>query len=98
MLNPIELAWSGLKAYVRENNNTFCISDVRDLSLRWIASVDAPSATAYIEHTRKVEQTFKESDQFTQQLEEDIIDDDEEVESENEETTDSNWGRFHPFP
>ena len=84
MLNPIELAWSGLKDYVRKNNTSFILSDVRKLTQRWIASLDANSAAAYIQHTRAIEETFEKSDQFIKQIEEEIIDDDEEMDSETE--------------
>ena len=85
MLNPIELAWSGLKNFVRENNTNFRLSDVRHLAMEWISSLTAGDSAAYIDHTLKIEETFKKSDRFSEQIEEDLIDeDDDDVNSEEE--------------
>ena len=86
MFNPIELAWAGLKDYVRDNNTGFRLSDVRRLAQQWMTLLDAPTAAAYVDHTRNIEETYKNSDRFTEQIEEEIIDDDEEVDSGAEET------------
>lgn len=84
MLNPIELAWSGLKNFVRKNNTNFRLSEVRSLAFEWIHSLTADSATAYIDHVLKIEATFKESDRFIEQIEEDLVDEEENVDSEEE--------------
>ncbi|CAF1609520.1 unnamed protein product, partial [Didymodactylos carnosus] len=85
MLNPIELAWSGLKNFVRKNNINFRLSDVRHLAMQWISSLTAGDSGAYIDHTLKIEETFKKSDRFTEQIEEDLMDeDDDDVNSEEE--------------
>lgn len=84
MLNPIELAWSGLKNYVRKSNTDFRLNEVRNLSLKWIHSLTADSATAYIDHVLKIEATFKKSDRFIEQIEEDLEDEEEDVDSEEE--------------
>jgi len=88
MFNPIELAWAGLKNYVRENNTNFRLSDVRHLAQHWMTLLGASTAAAYLDHARKIEETFKKSDSFTEQIEEDILEDDEEVDSESEEIFD----------
>ena len=84
MLNPIELAWSGLKNFVRKNNTDFRLSEVRNLASEWICSLTADSATAYIDHVLKIEATFKKSDRFIEQIEEDLVDEEEDVDSEEE--------------
>jgi hypothetical protein len=82
MFNPIELAWAGLKSYVREHNINFRLSDVRNLTQTWMTSLDASTATSYIDHAQNIENTFKKSDRFTEQIEEQIVDDDDEEENE----------------
>jgi len=85
MLNPIELVWSGLKNFVRKNNTKFRLSDVRHLPMQWISSLTAGDSSPYIDHMLKIEETFKKSDQFTEQIEEDLMDeDDDDVNSEEE--------------
>ena len=43
MLNPIELAWSGLKNFVRKHNTDFRLSEVRTFASEWIRSLTADS-------------------------------------------------------
>ncbi len=93
MFNPIELAWSGLKNYVREHNTNFRLSDVRNLTQTWMTLLDASTAASYCDHAWNIENTFKKSDRFTEQIEEQIIDDEDEEENEmdSEEEEISEW-------
>ena len=82
MLNPIELAWAGLKNYVREHNTNFRLSDVRNLAQTWMDSLDVATAASYLDHAQNIESTFKKSDCFAEQVEEQIIDDEDNEEDE----------------
>jgi len=73
-----------MKAYVRDNNINFRLSDVRNLAHHWMVSVDTTTVAAYLQHIRAIENTFKKSDSFAEQIEEEIIDEDEEVDSEDD--------------
>jgi hypothetical protein len=42
----------------------------------------------YVNETRKVEDMFKKSDRFTEEIEEQLVDEDEDVDSVTEETDD----------
>ena len=66
----MELAWASMKAYVRDNNINFRLSDVRNLGQHWIASVDTTTVGAYLQHMRGIENTFKKSNSFAEQIEE----------------------------
>ena len=72
MLNPIELAWSRLKRYVRDNNTNFRLSDVRKLAEQWMASLDASTVISYQDYVRTIENTYKVSDNFVETIEEQI--------------------------
>jgi hypothetical protein len=77
-----------MKNYVRDNNINFRLSDVRYLTEQWMTSLDAKTATAYLDHARNIENTLKKADNFAEQIEEEIVSKDEEVDSEEEETFD----------
>ena len=88
MLSPIELAWSGLKRYVCDNDGNFRLSDVRKLAQQWIASLDVSTFISYYGHVRKIENTYKISDNFAESIEDQIIDDDVDTDSDIEELND----------
>jgi hypothetical protein len=92
MLNPIELAWAGLKSYVREHNSSFRLGDVRHLTQTWMTAVDASTAISYINHAQNIEATFKKSDRFAEEIEEQIIDDGADNDDEEQDEMNSNEG------
>ncbi len=84
LLNSVELAWAGLKQYVRDNNVNFRLSDVQHLAQEYMLNLKTATVTAYLNHVYNIEEIFKKSDAFTEQLEEDLLDDDDELESKVE--------------
>jgi hypothetical protein len=84
MFNPIELGWAGLKNYVRDNNVNFSLVEVRELAYQCMISLNRSTAMEYIRETRKIEDIFKSSDRFTEEIEEQLVDDVEEFDSEIE--------------
>lgn len=65
-----------MKAYVRDNNTSFRLSDIERLASEWIAAVDPPTAKSYFSHVLEHEIMFKQADAHAEELEEQLIDDD----------------------
>ncbi|XP_026822882.1 uncharacterized protein LOC113560942 [Rhopalosiphum maidis] len=61
-LNPIELAWSSVKNYVKMNNITYKLPDVKKLLLEGIERVDDTMWKNFIEHTKAEEENFYKID------------------------------------
>jgi len=64
-LNPIELAWSSVKSYVRTHNNTFKLKDVLELLNKGVDHVTPEMWKNFIEHVKKVEDKFWDIDDVT---------------------------------
>jgi hypothetical protein len=64
----VELAWAGLKQYVRDNNVTFRFSDVQHQAQEWMLNLKTATVMAYLNHVYNIEEKFKKSDAFTEQL------------------------------
>jgi len=83
VLSPIELAWAGLKNYIRDNNTNFRLADIHNLTLEYLAAVDESLARSYFKHIKRYEDTFKEADQYVREVIEPKLDD-----TDNDETSD----------
>jgi hypothetical protein len=81
MLNAIELAWAGLKNYVRDKNVNFSFSGARHLAYQWMISLSRVTAMGYINETRKIEDMFMKSDRFTEEIEEQLVIEEKDVDS-----------------
>lgn len=57
-LNPIELAWSSVKNYVKMNNTSYKLPDVKKLLIEGINRVNDTMWKNFISHTRKEENKF----------------------------------------
>ena len=90
MLNPIELVRDGLRNYVRHKNVNFSFSDVRHLAYEWMTYLSRTIAMEYINEIRNIEDMFMKSDRFTEEIEQQLVDEDEDedVNSMTEETAD----------
>jgi len=60
--NPIELAWSSVKNYVKMNNTMFKLSDVHKLLIDGVEHVTPNIWKNFVEHTIKEENKFWEKD------------------------------------
>ncbi len=87
-MNPIELAWAGMKTYIRDNNTHFRLSDVEQLASEWIADLDASTAESYFSNAQQHELVFRQADAYAEELEEQLIDNDNEDIFSDDETED----------
>lgn len=65
-LNPIELVWSKVKKYVKENNVTFKIDDVTKLLKEGVKRVTAADWGNYVRHTIDEEKSIWELDDISE--------------------------------
>lgn len=70
-LNPIEEAWSMVKGYVKDKNNTLKCSDMKQLLIEGVESVTAENWRHFENHTIKEETKFWEIDNII----DDFVDD-----------------------
>ncbi|CAF1541003.1 unnamed protein product [Didymodactylos carnosus] len=84
-LNPIELAWAGLKDYVRDKNTRFRIRDVENLTMEWCVALGPEVAGGYFEKVKEYEEMFKWADEM---IETDVEPGIDEEDSEGETTDD----------
>ncbi len=61
-----------MKNYLRDRNINFSLSDARRLAYQWITSLNRTTAMGYISETRKIEDVFKKSDRFMEEIEEQL--------------------------
>lgn len=61
-LNPIELAWASVKNYVKMNNSTFKMNDVKKLLEEGVERVTPDMWKNYVDHIIKVEEKFWQVD------------------------------------
>jgi len=64
-LNPIELAWSSAKTYVRTHNNSYKLKDVLKLLKKGVDHVTPEMWKNFVEHGKKVEEEFWDIEHVT---------------------------------
>lgn len=67
-LNPIELAWSQVKGYVKTNNKTFKLNDVKQLLIDGVARVTTENWQNYEKYILEQESKFWELDNIVDDL------------------------------
>jgi len=88
VLNPIELAWAGLKSYVRNNNTRFRLNDVHDLALEYLAAVDPQLATSFFAHAMQHEEVFKAADKYVEEEVESLLQNEESGDDDDDDDID----------
>eukprot|EP00102_Acyrthosiphon_pisum_P012353 XP_008181464.1 PREDICTED: uncharacterized protein LOC103308939 [Acyrthosiphon pisum] len=76
-LNPIELAWSSVKSYVRTHNKTFKLKDVMELLQKGVEHVSPDMWKNFIEHVKKVEDKFWDLEHITDEIMDELPEEDE---------------------
>ena len=72
-LNPIELAWSRVKRYIKDNNKLFTLVHVKELTFAGFSKVDPDNWKNLVEHASKVEDKFWEQDWLHEQYLDEFI-------------------------
>ncbi|CAF4628513.1 unnamed protein product [Rotaria sp. Silwood2] len=88
VLNLIELAWAGLKNYIRDNNTNFRLVDVHNLTMEYLAAVDGPLSTSYFQHIKTYEDSFKAADKYVQEVVDPTLDENDDEIFDNDSNED----------
>ncbi|CAF2984732.1 unnamed protein product, partial [Rotaria sp. Silwood2] len=64
-----------MKNFIRDQNTTFKLEEVRTLVSNWLAACDETAATVFFHHVQKYEETFKKADHFIETIELTLVDD-----------------------
>ena len=91
VLNPIELAWSGLKNYIRDNNTNFRLVHVHNLTTEYLAAIDEPLSTSYFQHIKGYEDTFKATDKYVQEAVDPTFDENDDEIFDNDSNDDESF-------
>ncbi|XP_008181221.1 uncharacterized protein LOC103308857 [Acyrthosiphon pisum] len=67
-LNPIELAWSVVKNYVRHNNTTYKLNDVRQLLIDGVKKVTPEMLANFVKHTIAEENKMWDIDCISEEM------------------------------
>ncbi len=91
-LNPIELIWAQVKGYIKKNNTTFRMADVRNLANEGIARVTREDWRKACDHVLKVEEEFWRTENLQPAIDPVIVnlDDTEDLENMDSEYEDGN--------
>ncbi|XP_065831984.1 uncharacterized protein [Oscarella lobularis] len=72
-LNPIELAWSQVKGFLRKNNTTFKLKDLEELVPQAFEAVTQTMWEAFCGHAEKEERRFWEKDGLQEEAVDDFV-------------------------
>ncbi|CAF0994605.1 unnamed protein product [Rotaria sordida] len=82
MLNPIEIAWVFVKNYIRDQNTSFKLNHVRELTSSWLAACDELTSVEFFKEVKKYEATFKKADHYVESIESTLVETDDDEESD----------------
>jgi hypothetical protein len=77
ILNPKELAWRSLKAYIRNNNIRFRLNDIHNLALKYLVALDEQLVTSFFAHALQYEEVFKVADKYVEEEVEPLLQNEE---------------------
>ena len=73
-----------MKNYIRHQNTSFKLRNIRDLAANWLAACDKFTSTGVFEQTKRSEATFKAADHYVESLEATLLDTDDDDDHDEE--------------
>ena len=77
-----------MKNYIRHQNISFKLRNIRDLAANWLAACDKFTSTEFSSKQKRAEAIFKAADHYVESLETTLLDTDDDDDDDHDDESD----------